>query len=129
METFIDVLRVTWTMVDKYPELICSHIAKFNTSLFGENPSLQETCSTMSALIIEIIISYLDHSQDYNLNFLRELSSLIKDLSHEAVSSEKSKLLFSGLPRACERFLKVNNDKVTNHDLKHFVNVYYASLD
>ena len=129
METFIDILRVTWTMVDKYPELICSHIAKFNPSLFGENPGLQETCSTMSALIIEIIISYLDHSQDYSLNFLRELSSLIKDLSHEAVSSEKSKLLFSGLPRACERFLKVNNDKVTNHDLKHFINVYYASLD
>ena len=127
--THIDVLRATWKMTEKFPELISSEIAKSNLSVFGENTHPQRTLSGMPTLIIKTLISYLDHSQENSLDFLKELTSFIKDLSHEAVSSEMSRVMFSGLPQACEDFLKVNSDKVTSHNLKYFINVYYASLD
>ena len=75
----------------------------------------------MFALIIKVVISYLDHSHEYSLPFLIKLTTFVKDLSDDTVSSGEKKALFQDLKSACQRFLKVNNNRLIVENVNYFV--------
>ena len=127
-ESFIDTLRATWCLIDKYPELVNEKLPAVPNLLFIAHPPDKDITALTSTRIIQTIISYLDHSQNKSLSFLTELTAFVKDLSHDSVSSEKNKVLFRDLMPACKRFLEVNSNKVFVENLKHFIDVNQGVL-
>ena len=120
-EIFIDVLKATWNMTYKFPDIIYSEMPELIPSLFGKPLNLEDSSSTMCALIIKVVISYLDHSHEYSLTFLIKLTTFVKDLSDDTVSSGEKKALFQDLKSACQRFLRVNNNRLIVENVNYFV--------
>ena len=121
-EAPVDVLRATWNMIGIYPEIVKEKMPKFSSSDFGVSDHT-DIVGLTSSRIVQTVISYLDHSEDYSLSFLTIVTAFVKDLSHNSVSPKRNKLLFRDLMPACERFLEVNNNNLLGENLQYFINI------
>ena len=122
-ESIIDILRATWWLIKKYPNLVNTGLPKCNPLL--EPPSSDENikCTDLtSSIIIETIKSYLDNSQEKCAEFLLELTSFVKDLSFDSmIRSPKMKILCEMLVSASERFIALDNSGVNAENLRFFI--------
>ena len=120
-EPFIDVLRATWQMIGKFPDLINTKLPKVSP-LFETDSRDGDITGLTARRIIQTVISYLDHSQDKSSEFLSGLTAFVKDLAQDAISSEENRPLFKELVSGCERFLEVNCNKTFVDNLQYFIN-------
>ena len=119
-ESIVDVLRGTWWIIKKYPDLVNTKLPMFN-SVFQVESSDGNTTDIASSVIIETITSYLDNPQDKCAEFLLELTSFVKDLSKDCVRSDTKKMFCDVLLPACKSFMKLNKNETNSANLQYFI--------
>ena len=119
-ESIVDVLRGTWWMIKKYPNLVKTELPRCNP-LFQSSSTDDEITDLALSMIIGTIKSYLDNSQDKSTEFLIELTTFVKDLCRDSLWAEKREQFFEVLEPACECFMAFNKNEAIAANLQFFI--------
>ena len=124
-DAIAEIMRASWAICQHYPEKVSDilDLESFLPDGWLKNKHYQVARELMR-LILELVASYLNHSEEYSKDFLLHITGFVKDLDIDPWD-----VICKGLLAACQRFLKEQNDRKLTKNVSAFTERSVSNLE